>query len=112
MFNPIMQNDHMKPVEERKDARKKLSEFQPIVVACKTKECEFKASIHDVSSSGVFIITRKHLSPGQEIAIKFSFPEGNDTIMATGEIVRVASKGIGVELKIFFKDKTRQFKIF
>ena len=112
MFSHIIQNDHMKAVKERKDARKKLSEIQPIVAACKTNECEFKASIHDVSSSGVFIITRKHLSLGQEIAIKFSFPNANDTIMATGEIVRVASKGIGVEFKIFFKDKDRQLEIF
>lgn len=112
MFNHIIQNEHIKVVDERKDARKKLSEIQPIVAACQTKECDFKASIHDVSSSGVFIITRRHLSTGQEIAIKFSFPKARNTIMATGEIVRVSSKGIGVEFKFFFKDKNCQFDVF
>jgi hypothetical protein len=112
MFNHIIQHKRIKVVDDRKDARKKLSEIQPIVAACKTKECEFKASIHDVSSSGVFIITRRHLATGQEIAIKFSFPKANNIIMATGEIVRVSSKGVGVKLKIFFKDKDCQFDIF
>jgi hypothetical protein len=112
MFNHFLKNEHLKVVEERKDTRKKLSEIRPIVAACKTKECEFKASIQDVSSSGVFIITRRHLSTGQEIAIKFSFPGARVTIMATGKIVRVSSKGVGVEFKIFFRDKNCQFDIF
>ena len=103
MFNHIRQNGQIKILDERKDARKKLNENQPIVAVCKTKYCDFKASIDDVSSNGIFIKTRRHLSTGQEIAIKFRFPKAKDTIMATGEIVRVASKGIGVEFKIFFK---------
>ena len=103
MSNHVIQNEHIEVLDERKDARKKLNENQPIVAVCKTKYCDFKASIDDVSSNGIFIKTRRHLSTGQEIAIKFRFPKAKDTIMATGEIVRVASKGIGVEFKIFFK---------
>jgi Tfp pilus assembly protein PilZ len=105
MFNHIIQNEHIKFLDERKDARKKLNEIQPIVAVCKTKDCEFKASIDDVSSSGVFINTRRHLSTGQEIAMKFSFPKSKKIIMATGEIVRASGKGVGVKFKIFFKDK-------
>ena len=105
MINHIRQNVHIKVLDERKDTRKKLNEIQPIVAACKTKDCNFKASIDDVSSSGVFIKTRRHLSTGQEIAMKFSFPTGKNTIMATGEIVRASGRGVAVEFKIFFKDK-------
>jgi hypothetical protein len=112
MFNHIIQNERIKFLDERKDARKKLNEIQPIVAVCKTKDCEFKASIDDVSSSGVFINTRRHLSTGQEIAMKFSFPKAKNTIMATGEIVRASGKGVGVKFKFFFKDKNHQPDIF
>ena len=103
MFNHIIQNENKGIVGERKDARKKFSEHNHLVAECKTKDCDFKASIDDVSSSGVFIKTRRHLSAGQEIAMKFSFPKAKNTIMATGEIVRVSSKGVGVEFTILFK---------
>jgi len=112
MFNHIRQNGQMKILDERKDARKKLNEIQPIVAACKTKDCDFQASIDDVSSNGVFIKTRRHLSTGQEIAMKFSFPKVKNIIMATGEIVRASGKGVGVEFKILFKDKNYQPEIF
>ena len=103
MFNHTFQNEHMKVAEERKDVRKKMGEIQPIVAACKTRDCEFKAPIDDVSSSGVFIKTRKRLFIGQEIAMKFSFPGAQSSILATGEIVRTSSNGVGVEFKIFFR---------
>jgi len=103
MFNHILQNEHMKIVDKRKDVRKKMREIQPIFAACKTEDCDFKASIDDVSSSGVFIKTRKQLSTGQEIAMKFSFPKAKISILATGEIVRTSSNGVGVEFKIFFR---------
>jgi Tfp pilus assembly protein PilZ len=106
MFNYIIQNEQIRVVDQRKDVRKKLNEIQPIVAACKTKDCDFKASIDDVSSSGVFIKTRRNLSTGQEIAMIFSFPNAKNTIMATGEIVRASGKGVGVEFKIFFKNKS------
>lgn len=112
MINHIRQNGRIKILDERKDARKKLNEIQPVVAICKTKYCEFKASIDDVPSNGVFIKTSRHLSIGQEIAVKFSFPKTKNIIMATGEIVRASSKGVAVEFKIFFKDKNCQPDIF
>ena len=45
MFNHIRQNGQIKVLDERKDARKKLNEFQPVVATCKTKYCEFKVLI-------------------------------------------------------------------
>ena len=103
MFNHIIQNEQIRVLDQRKNVRKKLNEIQPIVAACKTKDCDFKASIDEISSSGVFIKTRRHLSIGQEIAMKFRFPKAKNTIMATGEIVRASGKGIGVEFKILFR---------
>jgi Tfp pilus assembly protein PilZ len=105
MFYPITQMGKIILVEQRKDVRKKLNKTQPIVAACKTKDFDFKASIDDLSSGGVFINTRRHLSAGQEIAMIFSFPKVKNPILATGEIVRVSGEGVGVEFKIFFKDK-------
>jgi len=105
MINHIRQNEHIRALNDRKDARKKLNQIQPIVATCETKDCDFKACIDDVSSSGVFIKTRRHLSTGQEIAMKFSFPNAKNIIMATGEIVRASSMGFGVEFRIVFKDK-------
>jgi Tfp pilus assembly protein PilZ len=112
MFNHAIQNGQIRVLDERKDVRKKLNEIKPIVAACKTKDCDFQASIDDVSSSGVFIKTRRHLSTGQEIAMKFSFPKAKNTIMATGEVVRASGKGVGVEFRILFKDKNYQPDIF
>jgi len=108
MFNHAIQNGQIRVLDERKDVRKKLNEIKPIVAACKTKDCDFQASIDDVSSSGVFIKTRRHLSTGQEIAMKFSFPNAKNTIMATGEVVRASGRGVGVAFKILFKDKNYQ----
>ena len=112
MSDHIIPKRQIRVLDERKDTRKKFNEIQPVVAACKTKDCDFKASIDDVSSSGVFIKTRRYLSIGQEIAMKFSFPNAKNTIMATGEIVRASGKGIGVEFKIFFKDKDYQPQYF
>jgi Tfp pilus assembly protein PilZ len=105
MFNHIIQNEQIRVSDQRKDVRKKLNEIQPIVATCKTEDCDFKASIDEISSSGLFIKTRRHLSIGQEIAIKFRFPKAKNTIMATGEIVRASGKGIGVVFKILFNYK-------
>ena len=56
-----------------------------------------------MSSSGVFIKTGKHLSAGQEIAMKFMFPKTRKTIMATGQVVRTSPDGAGIKFNIFFK---------
>ena len=100
----IIRNGNIESLEEREDARKRIDEFQPIVADCRTMNATFKASIQNVSSAGVFINTRRKLSIGQEIAVTFTFPRTRQTIMLNGEIVRIASDGAGVKVRMFFKE--------
>jgi hypothetical protein len=103
MENFTSPSARVKNFEGRRDTRKSFNEFQPIVAFCRTVDSDFEAFIQDVSSSGVFIKTSRHLLTGQEIAMTFVFPKTRRKIMATGEIVRVSYGGVGVKFKIFFK---------
>lgn len=103
MENYISQNPQVQNLEGRRDARKRFNELQPIVAVCRTMDSDFEAFIQDVSSSGAFIKTSRPLLTGQEIAMTFLFPRTQKPIMATGEIVRVSYRGVGVKFKIFFK---------
>ena len=100
----FIRNGRLENLEERKDARKKISEFQPIMADCQTMDSNFEASIQNFSSAGVFIKTSKKLSIGQEIAITFNFPQTRQPIMVNGEIVRLTRDGAGVKIKMFFKE--------
>ncbi len=93
-----------KHLEERKDARKRFGGPQTIVAQCRTMDASFTATIQDVSSAGVFLKTSRKLSIGHEIAITFKFPHTREIVMATGEIVRITHDGVGVEIKLLFKD--------
>ena len=104
MENYSLKDEIIKNLEERQDSRKKFHMTQPIIAACRTRDSKFDAFIQDVSSSGVFIKTTRNLLTGQEIAMTFTFPKTQKTIMATGEIVRSSYDGAGVKFKIFFKD--------
>ena len=90
-------------LERRKDARKKVDETQLMVASCRTMDCDFQASIENISSGGIFINTNQHLFAGQEIAIKFDFPDARNTIMANGEVVRTSMEGVGIRFRMFFK---------
>jgi len=103
MENYNSQNERVVNLEGRRDARKRFDEIQPVLAACQTMDSDFEAFIQDVSSSGVFIKTSRPLFTGQEIAMTFMFPKTQKPIMATGEIVRVSYRGVGVKFKIFFK---------
>ncbi len=104
MAKKIIKNGNSKNPEERKDARKRIDEFQPVVAECRTMDSSFKASIQNVSSAGVFIKTSRKLSIVQEIAIKFTFPQTRQTIMANGRVARITHDGAGVKIKMFFKE--------
>ena len=95
-------NVDLENLDERKDARKKLIGTKPMVAECQTMDATFKATVQDVSSNGVFVKTSRKLKFGQEIALTFTFPQTGQTIKATGEVVRVTSEGVGVEIKLFF----------
>jgi Tfp pilus assembly protein PilZ len=103
MANYIIKNKQLRDLEGRKDVRKKFNDFLTLA-ECITKNSVFKAPIYDISSSGVFIATSKHFSIGQEIAMTITFPATGESLMVTGEIVRVSSQGVGVNFKVFFKD--------
>ena len=90
-------------LERRKDARKKINGTRLMVANCKTMDGDFQAPIENISSGGIFISTSQHLFAGQEIAIKFDFPEPQNTIMANGEVVRTSMEGVGIRFKMFFK---------
>ena len=103
MRDSIIKNGQLRDVEGRRDARKKFNDIA-MLAECTTENCVFKAPVYDISSSGVFIATRRDFSIGQEIAMIITFPNTGESRMVTGEIVRVSSQGVGVNFKVFFKD--------
>ena len=103
MYSNTNLNSQTRNLERRKDARKNVNGSRLVVADCRTMEGGFQAPINNISSGGVFIDTRQRLFAGQEIALKFDFPEAGSTIMANGEIVRTSFEGAGIRFKMFFK---------
>ncbi len=89
--------------DKRRDARKRFLGSK-IPVHCKTLDHQFNATLRDVSSSGVFIETVMPFEIGQEIALKWNFPNSGKSVLATGEVVRTDVTGAGIHLKIFFNN--------
>jgi Tfp pilus assembly protein PilZ len=102
-YDYLIPTRQTRDLERRKDARKKVDETQLMVANCRTMDGNFQAPIENISSGGIFINTRQHLFAGQEIAIKFDFPDAQNTIMANGEVVRTSMEGVGIRFRIFFK---------
>ena len=88
--------------DRRRDARVFFGESE-ITVYCETIDENFTAKLKNVSSSGVFIETGKPIDVGKEIAIKFTFPDFGEPVMATGKVIRKDFSGAGISLKIFFR---------
>ena len=87
---------------KRKDSRKYFGKNQLLLANCQTADSIFSEYIQDLSSGGAFIQTDKNLTIGQEIAMTISLPNSRKELKATGEIVRVSPKGVGVEFKVIF----------
>ena len=87
---------------ERKDSRKYFGKNQLLLANCQTADSVFSEYIQDLSSGGAFIQTDKNLTIGQEIAMTISLPNSRKELKATGEIVRVSPKGVGVEFTVIF----------
>jgi len=83
--------------------RKRFNEIPP-TANCKTRDCDFKAPVCDISSNGAFIEAGGDFAVGQEVAMTITFPTTGESHMVTGEIVRVSSDGLAVSFKVFFKD--------
>jgi hypothetical protein len=95
----------LKHLKSRKDARLVFNKNQNVTVHCLTNRCNFDGRIQNVSSSGIFISTNQHLPMGEEIEVSFTFPESGNCVKATGKVVRITNSGIGVEIKVYFKEK-------
>jgi Tfp pilus assembly protein PilZ len=87
---------------ERKDSRKYFGKNQLLLANCETVDISFNEYIQDLSSGGAFIQTDKKLNIGQEIAMTISLPNSRKSLKATGEIVRISPKGVGVEFRVIF----------
>ena len=103
MYSNYIPNGQTQNSERRKDARKNVNGIRLLIADCRTMENDFQAPINNISSGGVFIDTKQRLFVGQEIALKFDFPETRKTIMANGEIVRTSFDGAGIRFRMFFK---------
>ena len=79
-----------------------LKKHLPLDVNCLTIDSKFCATVLNLNHAGAFIKTDKNLSVGQEIAMIIRFPNDDDTIKATGEIIRANYSGVEVKFTIFF----------
>lgn len=88
-------------VENRKYYRKKTF----IRVDCSHHRFVFTDFIQNLSASGLFIETRLPVFVGEELSLTFSLTDIEDHVKITGKIVRVDSKGIGVQFEKLLPDK-------
>jgi len=79
--------------ERRKHPRKKTF----IHVDCSGNKCAFTDFIQNISDSGLYIETQIPLFTDQELSMTLSPPGAEGSVKIIGKIVRVDSKGIGVE---------------
>ena len=103
MYSYYIPDGQTQNSERRKDARKKVNGTRLVIADCRTMDRNFQAPISNISSGGIFLDTRQRLFAGQEIALKFDFPDAGNTIMANGEVVRTSFDGAGIRFRMFFK---------
>ena len=84
-----------RPTDKRKHPRKYVS----IYAICDTKNCNFRDFTKNVSSGGVFIETDTTLSVNEEVFMTLLHSSFEVPIRASGKIVRVDPKGMGVKFK-------------
>ena len=86
------------PKKEQEEKRKHPRRKTFIHVDCSCKTCAFTDFIQNISDSGLYIETQMFLSVNQELSMSFSPKGSEDSIKIIGKIVRIDSKGIGVQL--------------
>jgi hypothetical protein len=79
--------------ERRRHPRKKTF----IHVDCSGNKCAFTDFIQNISDSGLYIETQIPLFTDQALSMTLSPPGAEGSIKIIGKIVRVDSRGIGVE---------------
>ena len=82
---------------EQKERRKHPRKNTFIPVDCSGNKCAFTDFIQNISDSGLYIETQMPLFPDQELSMTFSPPGAENPIKIIGKIVRVDSRGIGVQ---------------
>ena len=85
------------PEHEQKEKRKHPRKKTFIHIDCSGNKCAFTDFIQNISDSGLYIETQMPLFPDQELSLTFSPPGAEDSVKIIGEIVRVDSRGIGVQ---------------
>jgi hypothetical protein len=86
------------PKEEREEKRKHPRRKTFIHVDCLGKKCAFTDFIQNISDSGLYIETQMPLFVNQELSMSFFPTASENPIKIIGKIVRIDSKGIGVQL--------------
>ena len=87
-------------VENRKYHRKKTF----IRAECTLNRFVYTDFIQNLSASGLFIETQLPIFVGEELSLTFSLTDIEDHVKITGKIVRVDSKGIGVQFEELLPD--------
>ena len=91
-------------LHERKNSRIFFNNDQSVIAECKTENSTFRGIVKNLSTEGIFIETNKPISIGEEIAFSFILPASKKAVKATGVVVRSAFSGIGVNIKIIFRE--------
>lgn len=79
------------------DRRKHPRKTTFITVECYGNICHMTDVIQNLSASGLHIETQLPFSAGDKLSMTFSLAGTEEPIKVTGKIVRIDSKGIGVE---------------
>jgi hypothetical protein len=100
LLNELKVRLQSKSEERREHPRKKTF----IQVDCAGARCAITDFIQNLSVSGLFIETQIPFYAGEKLSMTFSLPGAEDPIKITGKIIRVNSRGIGVQFDEFLPD--------
>jgi Tfp pilus assembly protein PilZ len=95
-------------LEERFSKLKREHTRKPIRsnVECLTNNRFHKGIITNISAGGVFIETLMPFRSGEDIVLKFMFPQNpQKQLQITGQIVRISPFGVGVRFKRLSRDQ-------
>jgi hypothetical protein len=95
-------------LEERFSKLKREYTRKPIRsnVECLTNNRFHKGTITNISAGGLFIETLMPFRSGEDIVLKFMFPQNpQKQLQITGQIVRISPFGVGVRFKRLSKDQ-------
>ena len=82
-------------ISKREHPRKDIS----VYAFLEAEDLSFNDFIKNISSGGLFIETDAPLPAGKEIFIRFLHPDTGALTRAIGKVIRVDSKGLGVQFE-------------